>query len=68
MTSPGVTYPGNSGLGPVAVLGRRETVTGVLVLGSEHTAAGSARIRETAPDQGDEAMDRSHVDVCTGRR
>ncbi len=66
MTSPGVTYPGNSGLGPVAVLGRRETVTGVL--GSEHTAAESARIRETAPDQGDEAMDRSHVDVCTGRR
>src|SRR3712207_7039322 len=39
-------YPGNFGLGPVAVLGRRETVTGVLTLGSEHTTVESARRSE----------------------
>jgi putative aminopeptidase FrvX len=44
VTSLGVMYPGDSGLGPVAVLGRRETLTGVLTLGSEHTIADSSRI------------------------
>ena len=61
VTSPGVMYPGDSGLGPVAVPGRRETLTGVLTLGSEHTTIESTRIRETGPDQGGKAMDRSHV-------
>ncbi|PWW22437.1 putative aminopeptidase FrvX [Geodermatophilus normandii] len=67
VTSLGVMYPGNFGLGPVAVLGREETLTGVLLLGSEHTTADSTRIWETKPDQGDEAMDWSHVYVFTGR-
>jgi putative aminopeptidase FrvX len=67
VTSLGVMYPGNFGLGPVAVLGREETLTGVLVLGSEHTTADSTRIWETKPDQGDKAMDWSHVYVFTGR-
>ncbi len=67
VTSLGVMYPGNSGLGPVAVLGRRETLTGVLTLGSEHTTADSSRIWETKPDRGDKAMDWSHVYVFTGR-
>ncbi len=67
VTSLGVMYPGNSGLGPVAVLGRRETLTGVLTLGSEHTTADSSRIWETKPDKGDKAMDWSHVYVLTGR-
>lgn len=67
VTSLGVMYPGNFGLGPVAVLGREETLTGVLVLGSEHTTADSTRIWETKPDQGDEAMDWSHVYVFPGR-
>jgi putative aminopeptidase FrvX len=67
VTSLGVMYPGNFGLGPVAVLGREETLTGVLVLGSEHTTADSRRIWETKPDQGDQAMDWSHVYVFTGR-
>ncbi|WP_336030805.1 M42 family metallopeptidase [Geodermatophilus sp. FMUSA9-8] len=67
VTSLGVMYPGNSGLGPVALLGRRETLTGVLMLGSEHTTTDSMRIWETKPDQGDKAMDWSHVYVFTGR-
>ncbi|MGY1651303.1 M42 family metallopeptidase [Geodermatophilus sp. SYSU D01119] len=67
VTSLGVMYPGNFDLGPVAVLGRRETLTGVLTLGSEHTTTDSTRIWETKPDQGDKAMDWSHVYVFTGR-
>ncbi|MGY1685293.1 M42 family metallopeptidase [Geodermatophilus sp. SYSU D00867] len=67
VSSLGVMYPGNFGLGPVAVLGRRETLTGVLTLGSEHTTTDSPRIWETKPDQGDKAMDWSHVYVFTGR-
>jgi putative aminopeptidase FrvX len=67
VTSLGVMYPGNFGLGPVAVLGRRETLTGVLTLGSEHTTTESMRIWETKPDQGDKAMDWSSVYVFTGR-
>jgi len=63
----GTMYPGNFGLGPVAVLGDRETLTGVLSLGSEHTTSESQRIFETKPDGGDKAMDWTHVYVFTGR-
>jgi putative aminopeptidase FrvX len=63
----GVMYPGNFGLGPVAILGTEETLTGVLTLGSEHTTRESMRIWETKPDQGDKAMDWAHVYVFTGR-
>lgn len=60
-------YPGNFGLGPVAVLGDNETLTAVLALGSEHTTQESSRIWETKPDQGDRALDWHHVYVFTGR-
>jgi putative aminopeptidase FrvX len=67
VTQLGTMYPGNFGLGPVAVLGDRETLCGVLTLGSEHTTQESQRIWETKPDQGDKAMDWTHVYVFTGR-
>jgi putative aminopeptidase FrvX len=67
MTELGVMYPGNFGLGPVALLGEYETLTGVLTLGSEHTTKESPRIWETKPDQGDRALDWQHVYVFTGR-
>ena len=67
VTQLGTMYPGNFGLGPVAVLGERETLCGVLTLGSEHTTKESLRIWETKPDQGDKAMDWQHVYVFTGR-
>ncbi len=67
LTQLGVMYPGNFGLGPVAVLGDREPVTAVLTLGSEHTTIESPRIWETKPDQGDKALDWQHVYVFTGR-
>jgi putative aminopeptidase FrvX len=67
VTQLGTMYPGNFGLGPVAVLGDRETVYAVLTLGSEHTTKESPRIWETKPDQGDKAMDWQHVYVFTGR-
>lgn len=67
LTPLGTMYPGNFGLGPVAVLGDRETLTGVLTLGSEHTTSESHRIWETKPDQGDKALDWLHVYVFTGR-
>jgi putative aminopeptidase FrvX len=63
----GTMYPGNFGLGPVAVLGSRERLTGVLMLGSEHTTQESSRIFETKPDGGDKALDWTHVFVFTGR-
>ncbi|WP_183518547.1 M20/M25/M40 family metallo-hydrolase [Mycolicibacterium sp. BK634] len=63
----GTMYPGNFGLGPVAILGRNETLCGVLTLGSEHTTRESQRIWETKPDQGDRSLDWSHVYVFTGR-
>ena len=53
MTQLGVMYPGNFGLGPVALLGDHQTLTAVLTLGSEHTTQESPRIWETKPDQGD---------------
>ncbi|WP_432496613.1 M42 family metallopeptidase [Kineococcus gypseus] len=62
----GVMYPGNFGLGPVAVLGDERELTGILTLGSEHTTAETTRVWETKPDQGDKAMDWSHVHVFTG--
>lgn len=67
LTPLGTMYPGNFGLGPVAVLGNRETLTGVLTLGSEHTTSESPRIWQTKPDQGDKALDWLHVYVFTGR-
>jgi putative aminopeptidase FrvX len=67
LTPLGTMYPGNFGLGPVAILGRHETLTGVLTLGSEHTTKESQRIWETKPDQGDKSLDCMHVYVFTGR-
>jgi putative aminopeptidase FrvX len=67
LTQLGVMYPGNFGLGPVAVLGDNETLTAVLTLGSEHTTKESPRIWETKPDQGDRSLDWQHVYVFTGR-
>jgi putative aminopeptidase FrvX len=68
VTQLGTMYPGNFGLGPVAILGDRETLCGVLTLGSEHTTRESQGIWETKPDQGDKAMDWMHVYVFTGRQ
>ena len=67
LTQLGIMYPGNFGLGPVAVLGEHQTLTAVLTLGSEHTTKESPRIWETKPDQGDRALDWQHVYVFTGR-
>jgi putative aminopeptidase FrvX len=67
LTELGVMYPGNFGLGPVALLGEHQTLTAVLTLGSEHTTKESPRIWETKPDQGDRALDWQHVYVFTGR-
>ena len=67
LTQLGTMYPGNFGLGPVAVLGEHETLTAVLTLGSEHTTQESQRIWQTKPDQGDKALDWDHVYVFTGR-
>jgi putative aminopeptidase FrvX len=67
VTPLGVMYPANFGLGPVAVLGDRQTLIGVLSLGSEHTTKESPRIWETKPDQGDKSLDWLHVYVSTGR-
>lgn len=67
LTQLGTMYPGNFGLGPVAVLGDNETLTAVLTLGSEHTTQESSRIWETKPDQGDRSLDWHHVYVFTGR-
>jgi putative aminopeptidase FrvX len=67
VTQLGMMYPGNFGLGPVAVLGDEEVLTGVLALGSEHTTVESRRIWQTKPDQGDQALDWLHVYVFTGR-
>jgi putative aminopeptidase FrvX len=67
MTQLGTMYPGNFGLGPVSVLGDRERLVGVLSLGSEHTTKESAKIWQTKPDGGDQAMDWTHVYVFTGR-
>lgn len=66
LTPLGTMYPGNFGLGPVAVLGDRRTVSAVLTLGSEHTTKESPRIWETKPDQGDTSLDWMHVYVFTG--
>lgn len=66
LTPLGTMYPANFGLGPVAVLGDRETLCGVLCVGSEHTTQESRQIWETKPDQGDKALDWLHVYVFTG--
>jgi putative aminopeptidase FrvX len=67
LTQLGTMYPGNFGLGPVAVLGNHQMVPGVLTLGSEHTTEESQRIWETKPDKGDKSLDWNHVYVFTGR-
>jgi putative aminopeptidase FrvX len=67
LTQLGTMYPGNFGLGPVALLGDNQTLTAVLTLGSEHTTKESRRIWETKPDRGDRALDWRHVYVFTGR-
>jgi putative aminopeptidase FrvX len=67
VTQLGTMYPANFGLGPVAVLGDRQTLCGVLAVGSEHTTEESHRIWETKPDQGDKSLDWMHVYVFTGR-
>lgn len=66
MSPLGTMYPGNFGLGPVALLGDRLTISGVMTLGSEHTTQESRRIWETKPDKGDKALDWLHVYVFTG--
>jgi putative aminopeptidase FrvX len=66
LTPLGTMYPGNFGLGPVAVLSEHETLNAVLTVGSEHTTKESQRIWETKPDQGDRALDLRHVYVFTG--
>src|SRR5215218_32875 len=67
LTPLGTMYPGNFGLGPVALLGDRQTLTGALSLGSEHTTKESQQIWETKPDGGDKSLDWLHVYVFTGR-
>jgi putative aminopeptidase FrvX len=67
ITPLGTMYPANFGLGPVAILGDHEKLCGVLSLGSEHTTKESLRIWESKPDQGDKALDWTHVYVFTGR-
>ncbi len=67
LTELGIMYPGNFGLGPVALLGNSDTLIAVLTLGSEHTTKESPRIWETKPDQGDKALDWQHVYIFTGR-
>jgi putative aminopeptidase FrvX len=62
----GTMYPSNFGLGPVAVLGDKETLCAVLALGSEHTTSESQRIWQTKPDQGDKALDWTNVYIFTG--
>lgn len=66
LTPLGTMYPGNFGLGAVAILGFHRTLCGVLALGSEHTTAESPRIWQTKPDQGDKALDWPDVYVFTG--
>src|ERR1700742_1761221 len=44
VTQLGTMYPGNFGLGPVALLGDHQTLCAVLTLGSEHTTSESQRI------------------------
>lgn len=63
----GVMNPGNYGLGPVAVLGDAEQLTGVLTLGSEHVTAETPQVFATQPQGGDQAMGWQHVRVFTGR-
>ncbi|HET7668518.1 MAG TPA: M20/M25/M40 family metallo-hydrolase [Mycobacterium sp.] len=67
LTQLGTMYPGNFGLGAVALLGEQETLCGVLTLGSEHTTSESQQIWQTKPDGGDKALDWTNVYVFTGR-
>ncbi len=67
VTPLGVMYPANFGLGPVAILGDHETLSGVLALGSEHTTIESHRIWVTKPDKGGQSLDWLHVYIFTGR-
>ncbi len=67
LTQLGTMYPGNFGLGPVAILGDHNTLCGVLTLGSEHTTSESPQIWQTKPDGGDKPLDWTNVYVFTGR-
>jgi putative aminopeptidase FrvX len=49
VTPLGKMYPGNFGLGQVAVLGDQQTLMGVLSVGSEHTTKESRQIWEPSP-------------------
>lgn len=63
----GTMYPGNFGLGPLCVLGDAETLTAVLLLGSEHTTPETPNVWRTKPSGGDQAMHWSDVYAFTGR-
>ena len=67
MTQLGVMYPGNFGLGPVALLGDQQTLSAVLTLALStppRRARGSGRRK---PDQGDRAHGLArHVYVGAG--
>lgn len=63
----GTMYPGNFGLGPLCVMGDEESLTAVLLLGSEHTTPETTQVWQTKPDGGDRAMVWSDVYAFTGR-
>jgi putative aminopeptidase FrvX len=63
----GSMYPANFGLGALTVLGDDDTLTAVLLLGSEHTTPETSQVWQTKPDGGDRAMQWSDVRVFTGR-
>jgi putative aminopeptidase FrvX len=63
----GTMYPANFGLGALTVLGDTDTLTAVLLLGSEHTTPETSQVWQTKPDGGDRAMQWSDVRVFTGR-
>ncbi|TFV67323.1 UNVERIFIED_ORG: M20/M25/M40 family metallo-hydrolase [Bacillus sp. AZ43] len=63
----GTMYPANFGLGPLTILGDTERLTGVLLLGSEHTTPETSQVWQTKPDGGDRAMQWTDVRVFTGR-
>lgn len=63
----GTMYPGNFGLGPLCVLGDVESLTAVLLLGSEHTTQETPNVWRTKPDGGDQAMQWNDVAAFTGR-
>ncbi|MGY1710035.1 M42 family metallopeptidase [Geodermatophilus sp. SYSU D00758] len=63
----GTMYPANFGLGPLTVLGDAGALTGVLLLGSEHTTRETPQVWRTRPGDGGQAMQWADVHVFTGR-